>query len=109
MKNLKITFVIMMFTTFGYTVQAQQTNVGQALSGLINVSVGSIEVGDITVVDADNVLNNNEVRILNNVLNNSPIASNNSEILTNLLRDSNVISDNETVVGVLSGGLVLVD
>lgn len=108
MKNLKMTLVVMFLAVFAHTVQAQD-NVGQALSGLINVSVGTIDIGDVTVIEAENVLNDNEVRVLNNVLNNSPIASNNSEILTNLLRDANVITDNETVVGVLSSGEFLIN
>jgi len=88
----------------------QRTNVGQLVSGLINVNVGAVAVniGDITVadlVDVENVLNNNNIEALNNVLNNSPIASNNSDILTNLLRDANILTDTQVVVGVLSGGL----
>src|SRR5947209_6818529 len=84
----------------------QATNVGQLVSGLINVDVGAVAVniGDITVadlVDVTNVLNNNHVRILDNVLNHSPILSNNSDILTNLLRDANILDQNQVVVGVL--------
>lgn len=91
----------------------QRTNVGQLVSGLINVNVGAValNIGDVTVadlVDVSNVLNNNQVDILNNVLNNSPILSNNSDILTNLLRDANLITDNQVVVGVLSGGLFVI-
>jgi len=92
---------------------AQHTNVGQLVSGLINVNVGAVavNVGDITVADLVNVtdvLNNNQVDILDNVLNNSPILSNNSNILTNLLRDANVITGNQVVVGVLSGGISVI-
>lgn len=107
MKNLKMTLVVMFVAVFAHTVKAQD-NVGQALSGLINVNVN---VGDITindVIDVEDVLNDNEVRILNNVLNNSPIASNNSDILTNLLRDAEILNDNQVVVGILSG-VILVD
>lgn len=60
------------------------------------------------LIDVNDVLNDNEVRILNNVLNRSPILSNNSDILTNLLRDANLITDNQVVVGVLSGGLFVI-
>jgi hypothetical protein len=89
----------------------QRTNVGQLVSGLINVNVGAVavNVGDITfedLVDVNDVLNDNEVRILNNVLNRSPILSNNSEILTNLLREADILNDVQVVVGVLSGSLV---
>jgi hypothetical protein len=91
----------------------QRTNVGQLVSGLINVNVGAVAVniGDVTIadlIDVSNVLNNNQIDILNNVLNNSPILSNNSDILTNLLRDANLITDNQVVVGVLSGGLFVI-
>jgi len=91
---------------------AQRTNVGQAVSGLINVDIGAVAVniGDITLndlIDVQNVLNNNEVRVLNNVLNNSPILSNNSDILTNLLRDADLLNDNQVVVGVLSSGFLI--
>ncbi len=117
MKNVKLFFAaFFMLAMFSVTAQAQsqqRTNVGQLVSGLINVNVGAVAVniGDITLedlVDVEDVLNNNNVEILNNVLNNSPILSNNSEILTNLLRDANLITDNEIVVGVLSGGFFVI-
>jgi hypothetical protein len=92
----------------------QPLNVGQLVSGLINVNIGAVavNVGDITVadlVDVGDVLSNNrEIRILDNILNNSPILSNNSDILTNLLREANILTDTQVVVGVLSGGLFVV-
>ena len=92
----------------------QHTNVGQLVSGLINVNVGAVAVniGDITVadlVDVGDVLSNNrQIDILDNILNHSPIASNNSDILTNLLRDANILTDTQVVVGVLSGGLFVI-
>jgi hypothetical protein len=93
---------------------SRQATVGTLLSGLINANVQNIavNVGDITiqdVVDVSDVLNDNNVEVLNNVLNNSPIASNNSEILTNLLRDANLITDNQIVVGVLGGTFFVTD
>jgi hypothetical protein len=121
MKNIKLTLSAMMFACFFIlginNAQAQQgANVGQALAGLINVNIGAIQadveiddvLNDFTLVDVDDVLNNNNVEILNNVLNDSPIASNNSEILTNLLRDADIIDDVQVVVGVLSGGILLI-
>ncbi|CAA9268689.1 MAG: hypothetical protein AVDCRST_MAG56-2926 [uncultured Cytophagales bacterium] len=117
MKKLFATFALaalMLFAVGTNDAQAQQrTNVGQLVSGLINVNVGAVAVniGDITLedlVDVDNVLNNNNVEVLNNVLNNSPIASNNSEILTNLLRDADILNDAQVVVGVLSGGIFVI-
>jgi hypothetical protein len=90
---------------------AQRTNVGQLVSGLINVNVGAVAVniGDVTLedlVDVGDVLSENNIRALNNVLNRSPILSNNSEILTNLL--SNLLQDGQVVVGVLSGGIFVI-
>ena len=89
----------------------QPVNVGQLVAGLINVNIGAVAVniGDITVadlVDVGDVLSDNrDIRILNNILNNSPILSNNSDILTNLLREADILTDTQVVVGVLSGGL----
>ena len=91
----------------------QGTNLGQVVSGLINVNVGAVAVniGDITLedlVDVGDVLSDNETNVLNNVLNRSPILSNNSDILTNLLRDADIIDETQVVVGVLSGGLFVI-
>ncbi len=86
----------------------QEANVGQLVAGLINVNVGAIQVDDVVVVDVENVLNNNEIRILNNVLNNNEILSRNQDFLNNLLRDANIITDNQVVVGILSGGQIVV-
>jgi len=88
----------------------QGTNVGQLVSGLINVDVGAVAVniGNITVADLVNVndvlSHNSDIRILDNILNHNPVLNNNSQILTNLLRDANILTDTQVVVGVLSGG-----
>ena len=84
-------------------------NVGQLISGLINVNVNVQDITIEDVIDVEDVLNNNDVRILNNVLNRSPILSNNSEILTNLLRDADILNDLQVVVGVLSGAPVILN
>ena len=113
MKNVKLFFAAMfMFAMISVSAEAQQrANVGQLVSGLINVNVGAIQVdietGDITLVNVENVLNNNEIRILNNVLNNNTILSNNSNFLNNLLRNADIITDNQIVVGILSGGQIV--
>ena len=115
MKNVKLFFAaFLMMAMVSMTAQAQQTaNVGQLVSGLINVNVGAvqadIETGDITLVNVEDVLNNSvrNIRILNNVLNNNEIASRNQNVLNNLLRDANIITDNQVVVGVLSGGQIV--
>jgi len=96
----------------GGAMAQQRANVGQLVSGLINVNVGSVqadvETGDITLVNVEDVLNDNNIEALNNVLNNNTVLSNNSDILTNLLRDAEIITDNQVVVGVLSGGVIAV-
>jgi hypothetical protein len=82
------------------------------LRGLINVNVGDITIEDITltdVVDVTNVLNNNQIRVLTDLINNSPIASNNSNLLNDLLRDANLINGNQIVVGVLGGTFFVLD
>lgn len=109
--NLLIATLLLSVLSVGMT-QAQsdqRTNVGQLVAGLINVNVGAVAVniGDITLedlVDVDNVLNNNQVDILRNAIQNNPILSNNSNVLNNLLRDANLITENQIVVGVLTGG-----
>lgn len=114
MKNVKLFLAaMMMFAMMSVTAQAQQrANVGQLVSGLINVNVGAvqadIETGDITLVNVENVLNDNQVRILNNVLNRNEILSRNQNVLNNLLRDAEIITDNQVVVGVLSGGQIVI-
>ena len=87
-------------------------NVGQVLTGLINVNVGAVQVniGDITLndlVDVTNVLNDNDIRILNNVLNHNEIAKNISLILTNLFVSVGLIDVGDVVVGVLGGQFVI--
>jgi hypothetical protein len=106
MKKLFATFalaVLMMFAVGTNDAQAQnrpQATVGQALAGLINVNVGTIQVTD--VIDVSDVLNDNEIRILNNAINNNKIASNNQIELNDL------VDVGQVVVGVLSGGIILV-
>jgi hypothetical protein len=116
MKNLKVLFAMMavaMFTFFSANDAKAQTSVDQVIAGLLNVNVGVIEIdvetGDITLVQVENVLNNNEIRILNNALNNNEVLSNNQNFLNNLLRGADIITDNQIVVGVLSGGIVVID
>ena len=110
---LTLLVAFMMLAGSAMAQSQQRTGIGQLVSGLINVNVGAVAVniGDITLedlVDVNNVLNNNNIEVLNNVLNRSPILSNNSDILTNLLRGANIITGNQVVVGVLSGGLFVI-
>ena len=99
------------------TAQAQSDqplNIGQMVRGLVNVNIGAVaaNVGDITLddlVDVGDILSDNrDVAILSNILNNSPILSNNSEVLTNVLRDADILTDTQVVVGVLSTGLFVI-
>lgn len=110
---LTLLIAFMMLAGSAMAQSQQRTGIGQLVSGLINVNVGAVAVniGDITLedlVDVNDVLNDNNVEILNNVLNNNTVLSNNSEILTNLLRDADIIDDVQVVVGVLSGGLFVI-
>ena len=91
----------------------QDVNVGQLVSGLINVNVGAvaINIGDITLedlVDVNDVLNDNEIRILNNILNNNEVASRNQDFLNNLLRGADILDEVQVVVGVLSGPIFVI-
>jgi hypothetical protein len=109
----KVIIAVALFVTMSIAAtnetQAQTGNVGQFVSGLINVNIGAINVTAVDLVDVGDVLSNNrDIRILDNILNNSPILSNNSNILNNLLRDANLITDNQIVVGVLSGGQLVI-
>jgi len=56
---------------------------------------------NIDVVCLNNVLNNNQIQLLSNLLNNSPILSQNSNNLNNLLQGSNIaLLNNVQVVSV---------
>lgn len=110
MRTLKVSFVALLFTLFSVAAQAQQeANVGQLVSGLITVNVGAVQADiDVSdVIDVQNVLNDNEIRILNNAINNNEILSRNQDFLNELLKDS--LDENQVVVGVLSGGIIVVD
>jgi len=121
-RNLALTIALIATFVFGVIAanpsaasaqnqRSTEANVGQLIRGLVNVNVGAIVVGDIIitdVVDVNDVLNDNNVEILNNVLNNSPILSNNSNILTDFLNNNDIIDDTVVVVGVLTGGIVVV-
>ena len=99
------------------TLQGSQdkTNVGQLLSGLINVSVNvladdvvtvnDINIEDIEIVDVTDSLNGLKVQVLNNAINHNKIASDNQDVLNNLLRDAEIIEDTSVVVGVLGGAI----
>jgi hypothetical protein len=89
-------------------VGAQAGGAGQIISGLLNVSLVNVNanIGPITatdVIDISNVLNNNDVRILNDALNNNRVLNNSFIGLNLLLQDldvNDVIANNVVVVGV---------
>jgi hypothetical protein len=122
MKRLRsLALLTAMLASFAFVTAAgaapptsRQASVGTLLRGLINVNVQNVAVniGDITltdVVDVSNVLNNNQIEVLTDLINNSPIASNNSNFLNDLLRDAEIITDNQIVVGVLGGTFFVLD
>ena len=84
----------------GNSLKAQVINapdVIAAAGNLVNVQIGDITVNAVDVVDVTNVLNNNDVRVLNNILNDLTI----DDVLNNLLRDADIIKNNQVVVGVV--------
>ena len=102
--------LVLSFMMLAGTAMAQQeANVGQLVSGLINVNIGAIqadiETGDITLVNVEDVLNNNDIRILNNVLNRNTVVIRNVDILNNLLIE--VLEEGQVVVGILSSGEIV--
>lgn len=111
-QGLVLTLLVAFMMLAGTAMAQQRANVGQLVSGLINVNVGAVQVdietGDITLVNVEDVLNDNNVEALNNVLNNNTVVIRNVDILTNLLRDANILNDSQVVVGVLSGGQIVV-
>jgi len=120
---------IAMMVTGAQPSQAQNgAGVGHVLAGLINADVASIalalqntnvNVANISLVNVQNALNENQIRVLLRLLNNSPIASNNSNFLTyalqfafansnwlnNLAQNANILNNNVIVVGVLGGAI----
>lgn len=90
----------------GPTANAQTTgtddvNVGTLISGLVNLNVEDINVENVEIVDVTDSLNQNEIRALNNVLNNNTVVVENVDVLTDFLNENNVeIEDNQVVVGV---------
>jgi hypothetical protein len=114
MKNLKMLLAgLLLFAGLNVAEAQQNTNVGQALRGLINVNVGAVavNVGDITLedlVNVEDVLNDLHIDVLNNAINQNEIASRNQDFLNNLLREADLITDNQVVVGVLSGGQYII-
>jgi hypothetical protein len=108
---------------------AQQTGQQGGAAGVVAAVVQAVDTVDVNnnqidvaVVELNNSLNN--LRALNNVLNNSPILSNNDidvtvqdisildeaqiEVLTDFLNNNNIALDDVVGVSVLSGGDLIV-
>ncbi len=105
MKKLLIAFSLLLAMSFTTnSAQAQITNAPDvilAAGNLVNVQIGDININAVDVVDVTNVLNGNDVRVLNNILNNLSI----DNVLNNLLRDADIIKNNQVVVGVVVNAL----
>lgn len=118
MKKLFIAFSLLIAVAFtSNSAQAQQTaTVGQLLTGLINVNVGAIQVdveldnvlNDFTLVNVEDVLNDNNIEFLNNSINNNSVLSDIQITITNLLQNADILTENQVVVGVLSGGQLVI-
>lgn len=119
MKTLMMTLVLAVsLTLLGTTsaeAQTKKTTTAQQLmqnlqttttqNGLINVGGISVAVSNVTVQDlvtVQSVLNNADIRVLNDALNNNEVLKNISVDLYNLLRNANVLNKNQVIVGVLS-------
>jgi hypothetical protein len=104
MKKLLMAFSLVIALSFATSVKAQITgspDVIAAAGNLVNIQVGDVNVNAVDVIDVSNVLNNNDVRALNNILNDLTI----DNVLNNLLRDADIIKNNQVVVGVLVNAL----
>ena len=102
-----------------------QATVGNLVAALNNVNVqidqinalNDLTVGDVTVVNVEDVLNNNNVRILENArfLNNNQVLQDflnnndvNVEIIKNALNNNDVLITDVVAIDVLSGGDIVV-
>jgi hypothetical protein len=95
--------------------QARGRDVGTALIGsVVNVAVtdvldnvqanlNALNGADVSVVCLNDALNQNNVQVLQDVLNGSPILSNNRDVLTNFLNDNSILNG----VSLLSGAQVV--
>ena len=106
---------------------ARQANQGNLISALNNIAVqidrlnalNDLTIGDVTVVNVEDVLNNNnvlnnslnrndvDVNVLRDFLNNS-LNNNNVEIIKNALNNNDVAISDVVAINVLSGGDVVV-
>jgi len=69
----------------------------------VEANLNALNGANVSVVCLNDALNQNNVQILQDVLNNSPILSNNRDVLTNFLNDNNVLNG----VSLLTGAKVV--
>ncbi|HLZ28888.1 MAG TPA: hypothetical protein VKV73_16355 [Chloroflexota bacterium] len=77
-----------------------------AVSDVLNnvgANLNALNGANVSVVCLNDALNQNNVQVLQDVLNGSPILSNNRDVLTNFLNDNNVLNG----VSLLSGAQVV--
>jgi hypothetical protein len=94
--------------------RSQETRQG-VIAGLIAAAVGGIGVEadvlndalnnpNLQVVCLNNVLNQNDIALVEDVLNRSPILSDNRDVLSNIANDNNILNGVEVIsVDLLSG------
>jgi hypothetical protein len=103
-------------------VQEGQATFGNLIAALNNINVQidnlevleDVEIGDITVVDASNLLQGARIRALNNALNRNNVeilnlrdVLNNNDVLNDALNDLNIAIGDVIAIDVLSGELTI--
>ena len=121
MKNLKMGIASLMLAlclvfagSNGVQAQTTSTPVNTLLASLVGVQVSTgnvVTIGDVTVpvtltdvqvVNVKDVLNNADIKILDDALNNNQVLNNS---LNNLLQNADIIKNNQVVVGVVAAVL----
>jgi hypothetical protein len=103
--------------------QQRQGTFGNLIAALNNIAVeidelnalNDLEIGDITLVNVEDVLNGNNVEALNNALNRNQTeilrltdVLNNNTVLTDFLNNADIAITDVIAIDVLSGGDVVV-
>ena len=103
-------------------VQEGQATFGNLIAALNNINVQidnlevleDVEIGDITVVDASDLLQGARIRALNNALNRNNVeilnlrnVLNNNDVLNDALNDLNIAIGDVIAIDVLSGELTI--
>ena len=109
MKKLLVAFSLLLALSFTTnSAKAQVDDVNTIIGNLVAVNIQDVQLdittGDITVVNVQDVLNNADIQILKDFV----ITVDIDNVLNNLLREADIISNNQIVVGVLSSGAFLI-